>query len=52
MPGSRPARLPGMHDLVNRAITLYEFIDAQLRDGRDLIVRDQETSETQLVRLL
>jgi hypothetical protein len=39
-------------DLANRAITLYEFIDAQLRAGRDLIVRDCETGETQLVRLL
>jgi hypothetical protein len=39
-------------DLANRAITLYEFIDAQLRAGRDLIVRDRETGETQLVRLL
>ena len=41
-----------MHDLVNRAITLYEFADAQMRDGRDLIVRDAETGETQLIRFL
>jgi hypothetical protein len=39
-------------DLVNRAITLYEFTDAQLRDGRDLVLRDQATGETQLVRFL
>jgi hypothetical protein len=39
-------------DLVNRAITLYEFIDAQLREGHDLIVRDKKTGETQLVRFL
>ena len=39
-------------DLVNRAITLYEFIDAQLREGRDLLIRDNRTKETQLVRLL
>jgi len=39
-------------DLVNRAITLYEFIDAQLREGYDLIVRDKKTGETQLVRFL
>jgi hypothetical protein len=39
-------------DLVNRAITLYEFIDAQLREGRDLLIRDNSTKETQLVRLL
>jgi hypothetical protein len=39
-------------DLVNRAITLYEFIDAQLREGHDLIVRDKKTGETQLIRFL
>ncbi len=39
-------------DLVNRAITLYEFIDAQLREGRDLIIRDKDTGENQLVRFL
>ena len=39
-------------DLVNRAITLYEFTDAQLRDGHDLILRDRETGETRLVRFL
>ena len=39
-------------DLVNRAITLYEFVDAQLRDGHDLLVRDKETGETQLIRFL
>ena len=39
-------------DIVNRAITLYEFIDAQLQDGNDLILRDQRTGEDRLVRLL
>lgn len=39
-------------DLVNRAITLYEFIDMQLKEGHDLLVRDKETGETQLVRFL
>jgi hypothetical protein len=39
-------------DLANRAITLYEFIDSQLRAGRDVLVRDNETGETQTVRLL
>jgi hypothetical protein len=39
-------------DLVNRAITLYEFLDAQMRDGRDLTVRDNATGETQIIRLL
>ena len=39
-------------DLVNRAITLYEFIDAQQRNGRDLLVRDKATGETQALLIL
>jgi hypothetical protein len=39
-------------DLMNRAITSYEFLEAQLRAGRDLIVRDNGTGETRLVRFL
>ena len=39
-------------DLVNRAITSHEFLDAQLRAGHDLIVRNNRTGETQLVWLL
>jgi hypothetical protein len=37
-------------DLANRAITSYQFFDAQLRAGRDLIVRDNRTGKTQLVQ--
>lgn len=39
-------------DIVNRAITLYEFINSQLSEGRDLLIRDGSTGETQVVRLL
>jgi len=39
-------------DITNRAITLYEFIDAQLRAGRDVLIRDGKTGKTQLVRIL
>lgn len=39
-------------DIVNRAITLYEFLDAQLQAGNDLIVRDPKSGESQLVRFL
>ena len=39
-------------DVVNRAISLYEFIDAELREGRELLIRDPKTGETQLVRFL
>jgi hypothetical protein len=39
-------------DLTNRAITLYEFIDAQISAGHQVLIRDPETGETQLVRFL
>lgn len=39
-------------DLTNRAITLYEFVDDQLRSGHDIIARSQATGETQLVKLI
>jgi len=39
-------------DIANRAISLYEFIDSQLQAGKDLIVKDPKTGESQLVRLL
>jgi hypothetical protein len=42
----------GKTDVVNRAISLYEFIQAQLDAENDLIVRDRRTGETQLVRFL
>jgi hypothetical protein len=39
-------------DLANRAITSYEFFDAQLQSGHDLIVRDRKTGKAQLVHFL
>jgi len=39
-------------DVVNRAITLYEFIDAQTQAGLDLILKDPKTGESQVIRLL
>jgi hypothetical protein len=38
-------------DIMNRAISLYRFIEAQLRERRDLTIRDQSTGEAHLVRL-
>jgi hypothetical protein len=38
-------------DLVNRAITSYEFLDAQLHAGRRLVIRDKETGELLPVEL-
>lgn len=42
----------GKTDVVNRAITLYEFIDAKTRDEQDILIRDKKTGETQTVVLL
>jgi hypothetical protein len=39
-------------DITNRAITLYEFIDAQIRSGHDLLIRDNDTGDLQLVKLI
>lgn len=39
-------------DITNRAITLYEFIEAQLRAGNDILIRDKKTLETQSVVIL
>ena len=42
----------GKSDIVNRAITLYEFVEAQLSAGHELIVRNHVTGENQLIRFL
>ena len=39
-------------DIANRAITLYEFVEAQLRAGNDILIRDKKTLETQSVVIL
>ena len=39
-------------DLTNRAITSYSFLDEQVRAGNDLMVRDNWTGETRLVRFV
>lgn len=39
-----------MTDLANRAITSYNFFDAHLQAGHDVIVRDGRTGETRFVR--
>ena len=39
-------------DIVNRAITLYEFVEAQLQAGKNLVICDRRTGENQLVRFL
>jgi hypothetical protein len=39
-------------DVVNRAISLYEFVDAQLRAGQDILIRDRSSGEILTVRIL
>jgi hypothetical protein len=39
-------------DIVNRAITLYKFIESQVQAGKDLYIKDPDTGETQLIRFL
>jgi hypothetical protein len=39
-------------DITNRAITLYEFIDAQIQAGCEVLLRDVRTGETQSVVML
>jgi hypothetical protein len=39
-------------DLVNRAITLYEFIESQQSADRDVLIRDNKTGEIQTVMFL
>lgn len=39
-------------DIANRAISLYEFFDAQMRAGHEMIDRDTATGEIQRVHIL
>lgn len=39
-------------DIVNRAISLYQFVEAEIAAGRRLAVYDPDTDGTQLVKLL
>ncbi|RSN65004.1 hypothetical protein DMH01_00955 [Amycolatopsis sp. WAC 04182] len=37
-------------DLVNRALLIYEFVDAELRDGKQVVLRDPD-GQDQLVKI-
>lgn len=39
-------------DIINRAISLYDFIDEQIRSGQDILVRDKDTGDVQVIRFL
>lgn len=36
-------------DIVNRAISFYQFIEEQVAAGKHLLIRDENTGETQTV---
>jgi len=39
-------------EITNRALTLHEFVTAQIEAGMDLLIRDPASGETQLVKLI
>ena len=39
-------------DIVNRSISLYDFLQTQMDADNDIIVRDRTTGETQIVKFL
>lgn len=39
-------------DITNRSITLYDFIDAQLQAGYEVLIRDNRTGEIRIVQIL
>lgn len=39
-------------DVVNRAISAYDFIDTQLASGNEVIIRRKDTGQEQLVHFL
>jgi hypothetical protein len=39
-------------DVVNRAITLYEFIDSHQQAGDELLIRDGKSGDLQVIHLL
>ncbi len=39
-------------DIVNRAISVYEFIDSEMQAGNNVYIRDHKTGEVQLVKFV
>lgn len=39
-------------DIVNRALTLYEYIDTRLTNGDELLIRDGHSGQTEVIKLL
>ncbi|MEO3807867.1 hypothetical protein ABGB17_02565 [Sphaerisporangium sp. B11E5] len=39
-------------DLVNRAISVYEFLETEAAQGNDVMVRKHDTGETLIIKIL
>jgi hypothetical protein len=39
-------------DIVNRALSLYEYVDARLTTGDELLIRNSETGQIEVIKLL
>jgi hypothetical protein len=39
-------------DIVNRALSLYEYFDERLAGGNEILLRDKDTGTIELIRLL
>jgi hypothetical protein len=39
-------------DIVNRALSLYEYVDARLAAGNELLIRDGTTGQIEVIKLL
>ena len=37
-------------DIVNRAVSLYEYLDARLSQGAELLIRDSKTGKVEQIR--
>jgi hypothetical protein len=37
-------------DIINRAVSLYEYIDGRLSGGAELLIRDDKTGQVELLR--
>jgi hypothetical protein len=39
-------------DIANRALSLYEYIDARLAAGDELLIRNNESEQVEVIKLL
>jgi hypothetical protein len=39
-------------DTINRAVRAYDFIDEAMHSGKQVLLRDPETGETEIVRFV